>query len=423
MRTLVIAGEYPWPENTGSRIRLAMILRGLQRCGPTELFSVVSKFRDEFDPPDGSQDLAKVGRVGFDNRPPSALGLVPALLRPGTPIGLPRRDRARVQRAIARFMSGRYDLVWFFGPRPWGLAGQPVFAPTVLDLIDLEDEKILARLSAPSAPPAGAVGRVRRAAATAVSEDEVRRWRRLHRRSSRRTAAVVVSSLLDAERARAAGVERVEVIANGYPAVAHPVGRPTVGTPPTVLFQGLLRYPPNIDAARWLAREIGPSLRAQVPDVEIRLVGDHPPELDDLDDPPRVAVTGRVPDMAAELARADVVVVPVRYGSGTRLKILEAFAQQVPVVSTPLGAEGLGAVDGVHLLLGDTAAALADACARLLRDLPLRQELVSRAHSLFVEHFQSGVIEQEVADLARRVAGRPDRRGLIRHRGRTGGRR
>ncbi len=167
MRTLVIAGEYPWPENTGSRIRLAIILRGLQRCGPTELFSVVSKFRDEFDPPDGSQDLAKVGRVGFDNRPPSALALVPALLRPGTPIGLPRRDRAQVQRAIARFMSGRYDLVWFFGPRPWGLAGQPVFAPTVLDLIDLEDEKILARLSGPSAPPAGAVGRVRRAAATA----------------------------------------------------------------------------------------------------------------------------------------------------------------------------------------------------------------------------------------------------------------
>ncbi len=120
-------------------------------------------------------------------------------------------------------------------------------------------------------------------------------------------------------------------------------------------------------------------------------------------------MTGRVPDMAAELARADVVVVPVRYGSGTRLKILEAFAQQVPVVSTPLGAEGLGAVDGVHLLLGDTAAALADACARLLRDLPLRQELVSRAHSLFAEHFQSAVIEQEVADLARRVAGRPDR--------------
>ena len=127
--------------------------------------------------------------------------------------------------------------------------------------------------------------------------------------------------------------------------------------------------------------------------------------------------------MAAELARADLVVVPVRYGSGTRLKILEAFAQRVPVVSTPLGAEGLGAVDGVHLLLGDTARGLADACARLLRDPALRPGVGPEAHCLFLEHFQSEVIEQEVAELARQVAGRPEPPGLIRHRGRTGGRR
>src|ERR1700722_9750796 len=400
MRTLVIAGEYPRPENTGSRIRLAMILRGLRRCGPTELFSVVSKFRQDFGPPDESLDLAKLGRVGFDNRSPSALDLVPALLRPGTPIGLPRRGPAPGQRAIPRFMSGRYDLVWFFGPRPWVLAGKPVFAPTVLDLIDLEDEKILARLSAPAPPAAGPLGRLRRAGATVVSEDEVRRWRRLHRRSSRRTAAVVVSSDLDAGRAVAVGVQQVEVIANGYPAVDHPVGRVAVGAPPTLLFQGLLRYPPNIDAARWLAGEVGPAVRAQVPDVEIRLVGDHPPELDALDDPPRFTVVGRVPDMTAELARADVVVVPVRYGSGTRLKIHEAFAQRVPVVSTTLGAEGLGVEDGVHLLVGDTAPALADACALLLHDIQLRGDLASRAHAHFLDHLQSQVIEEEVAALA-----------------------
>ena len=112
---------------------------------------------------------------------------------------------------------------------------------------------------------------------------------------------------------------------------------------------------------------MGPALRELVPDAEIRLVGEHLPDLDSLDDRPRVTVTGRVPDIATELARADVVVVPVRYGSGTRLKILEAFAQRVPVASTSLGAEGLGAEDGVQLLLGDTGPDLAEACARLLR--------------------------------------------------------
>ena len=240
-----------------------------------------------------------------------------------------------------------------------------------------------------------------------VSEEEIRRWRRLHRRSSRRVAAVVVASDLDAGRAGRHRVEHVQVIANGYPAVARPVGRAAIGTPPTVLFQGLLRYPPNIDAARWLASEVGPALRELVPDAEIRLVGEHSPDLDSLDDRPRFTVTGRVPDIATELARADVVVVPVRYGSGTRLKILEAFAQRVPVVSTPLGAEGLGAVDGVQLLLGDTAPDLARACARLLREPGLREAVVSQAYELFLERFQSEVIEQDVARLAREVAGSP----------------
>ena len=64
-----------------------------------ELVSVVSKFRDEFDPPDEAMELAAVGRVGFDNRPPSQPTWCPTLLRPGTPVGLPHRDRAEVQRA------------------------------------------------------------------------------------------------------------------------------------------------------------------------------------------------------------------------------------------------------------------------------------------------------------------------------------
>jgi glycosyltransferase involved in cell wall biosynthesis len=383
-----------------------MILRGLKRCGPTELFSIVSKFREDFDPPPPSLELDKVGHVGFDNRPPSMGELVPALLHPGTPFGLPRRDRPAIRTALSRFMSGRYDLVWFYGPRPWALTGQPIFAPTVLDLIDLEDEKIVARLSAPGTAALGALARLRRAGATMASREEIRRWRHFHRSSSNRTAAFVVCSELDAERAKATGVRGVEVIANGYPAPRHPVGRIEVATPPTILFQGLLRYPPNIDAARWLAHEVGPALRAQVPDVRIRLVGEHLPDLVSLDDPPRVTLVGRVPDITTELERADLVVAPLRYGSGTRLKIIEAFAQRIPVASTRLGSEGLGAEDGVHLLMADDTRALADACARLLRDPELRAGVVTRAQQLFDQRFCSEVIEEEIAALARGIADR-----------------
>ena len=118
MRTLVIAGDYPWPTDTGARLRLSMILRGLVRCGPTELVSVISKFRTDFGTPEDTSALAKVERIGFDNRIPLGLRLLPTVWRPSMPLGMPWRDRPLVHGAVERFTSGHYDLVWFFGMRP-----------------------------------------------------------------------------------------------------------------------------------------------------------------------------------------------------------------------------------------------------------------------------------------------------------------
>jgi glycosyltransferase involved in cell wall biosynthesis len=404
MRTLVIADDYPWPEDAGARLRLAMVLGGLRRCGPVELCSVISRFRTDFDPPDPVLGLDRVARVGFDNRPPTGLGMLAALARLSTPIALPWRDRSTVQRALARFMSGRYDLVWYFGPRSWVLAGEQSFAPTIIDLFDLEDQKIAVRLSV-TGPPATPIARIRRAGSLAVNHEEIRRWRRVYRRAAERASVLVVASDLDADRADFGGSARVAVVPNGYRPPAHPLGAIDVGTPPTVLFQGRLSYPPNIDAARLLVTEIGPVLRSLVPGTEIRLVGAHDPGLMELHDPPRVTVVGRVRDMASELARADVVVVPVRYGSGTRLKIVEAFAHRIPVASTTLGAEGLGALDGVHLLIGDDPKALAGACARLLQEPPLRAALTAEAHATFLAGLSTEVIGEGIARLARETVG------------------
>jgi glycosyltransferase involved in cell wall biosynthesis len=409
MRTLVIAGEYPWPVNSGSRIRLLTILRGLRRCGDTELFAIIPEGRTEFDPPDERVGLARVGRIGFNDRPSTGARRLVSLARASTPLELPLLDRDRVTGSVARFMVGRYDLVWYFGVRPWALVGGLPTAPEILDFVDLEDAKISARLSIPRADR-GLVGRARQRAARALSEEEIRRWGRLHRRAGEETATTVVCSELDAGRARRGGLSRVEVIPNSYRAVEAPVGRVEVRSPPTLLFQGTLRYPPNAEAASYLINEVRPELVALVPDVRIRLVGVGTPALDPLGDRPGVTLVGPVPDIEGELARADLVVVPLRFGSGTRLKVLEAFAHRVPVVSTTLGAEGLGAEDGVHLLIGDTPTAMARACARLLSDTSLRRQMTERAHRHFLEHFRDELIEQRVAELARAVvdqAGRP----------------
>jgi glycosyltransferase involved in cell wall biosynthesis len=136
----------------------------------------------------------------------------------------------------------------------------------------------------------------------------------------------------------------------------------------------------------------------------MRLVGTTTPALVDLNDPPAVTLVGQVADIITELAAADLVIVPLRFGSGTCLKVLEAFAQKVPVVSTSLGAECLDVEDGVHLLLADSADGLAGACACLLGDEAQRARLVDKAHELFLERFTDDVVAGRVAELAQRVA-------------------
>jgi glycosyltransferase involved in cell wall biosynthesis len=413
LRTLVVATDYPWPGNSGSRLRLSATVHALRSCGDVDLFAAVSDTRTDFAPPPVGLDLGRVEHVAIDDRPPGATDYLRALGHRWLPFEIPRRARREVQHHLHRFTSGPgpgqvspapddpppYDLVWYFQVRAWVLAGGSVLAPSVVDIDDLEDQKIEARAGLPR-PVAGLGDRLRRRAGRLWSEEDARRWRRLHRRIGDRTAATVVCSDLDARRS---GLPGVRVIPNGYAVPEKPVGGHALSDPPVVLFQGTLRYPPNADGARYLVQEIGPRLRRLVPGARIRLVGLAPPSLDPLDDPPSVTLTGQVPDITTELARADVVVIPLRYASGTRVKILEAFAHRIPVVSTTVGAEGLDVRSGHHLLVADDPDGIAAACARLMNDASFRQTIVDQAYALFLERYQSSRIEAQVVAVARDV--------------------
>jgi glycosyltransferase involved in cell wall biosynthesis len=400
VRTLVVATEYPWPRNSGSRLRLGNTIEALAACGPVELFSAVSESRTDFAPPPPT--LERVERITIDDRPPAPADVARGLLRATVPFEMPLRARPSMSAALRNFVSGPYDLVWFFQVRAWVLSGEFAAGPSVIDIDDLEDEKILARSALPRRAGESR-GRLRRQAARWWTAEDVRRWRRLHRLAARRAAATLVCSELDARRSGLAGVR---VIPNGYPSPDHPVGRAQVSSPPVVTFQGTLRYPPNADAARHLVGDIGPRLRALVPEAQIRLVGLAPPDLAALADPPSVVMTGQVPDITDELARADVIVIPLRYGSGTRVKILEAFAHRIPVVSTTVGAEGLDVRPDTHLLVADDPDDVARACARLLNDTSLRTALVDEAHALYEERYRSSVVRHQIGALARELVSR-----------------
>jgi polysaccharide biosynthesis protein PslH len=155
-----------------------------------------------------------------------------------------------------------------------------------------------------------------------------------------------------------------------------------------IVFSGNLEYHPNVEAVRWFRSAVWPKIRERLPDVEWRLIGKNPEAVarwtsgDD-----RIRVIGPVEDAVAEIARAKVAVVPLLSGSGTRFKILEAWAAQRAVVSTALGAAGLGAEDGQQLLLREGAEDFAAGVQQLLADGAQRAELGAAGRRLYLERF------------------------------------
>jgi len=158
-----------------------------------------------------------------------------------------------------------------------------------------------------------------------------------------------------------------------------------------IVFTGLMNHPPNADAAVYFARQVLPTIRLAVPKAEFYVVGRHPTaEVQALSQLPGVCVTGGVPDIRPLLGSAAVVVVPLRYGSGARQKILEAWSMEKCVVSTTIGAEGLAYQDGVHLAIADDAEFMAGTVIHALRERGFRDRLryAGRAVALEAHHPQ-----------------------------------
>jgi glycosyltransferase involved in cell wall biosynthesis len=165
--------------------------------------------------------------------------------------------------------------------------------------------------------------------------------------------------------------------------------RPDEETPDRIVFTGLLSHPPNIDAAVHFSKTVLPRVRARRPDAEFHVVGRRPTaDVLALERLPGVRVFPDVPDIRVHVRPAAVVVVPLRYGSGSRQKILEAWSMEKCVVSTSIGAEGLSYDDGANLFIADTDEAMASAVIRALETPDVRarvrhagREVAEREHN------------------------------------------
>jgi polysaccharide biosynthesis protein PslH len=376
VKVLVLAGETPLPPTSGARQRVLYLTRELARVAQVDVVALG---------PVPDADTEAFSLRGIPHEAGRYTTLATALRRPYMAVKLASPALGElVEQASADTVQAEYP---YLVP-----AALRAAAPVVLNAQNVETE-VLASL--------------------AQSERHVRRLRwawesrkteRFERWAAGRVAAVSVPSDHDAAVFERWGAKRVVVVPNGVDTAAVEHRPPLPGA--ALVYVGHYGYRPNVLAARELAEQILPRVTAEVPEASVRLVGREPGvDLGRLA-APSVEITGEVPDPVAQLHAARAVVVPLRAGGGSRLKVLEALAAGTPVVSTPLGIAGLELEPGAHVLVGETPADLAELAIRVIRDDDLAASLSERGRRLVEERYDWAVAARPLVELHRELAGR-----------------
>ena len=225
-------------------------------------------------------------------------------------------------------------------------------------------------------------------------------------RICREAAHVIAVSPIDAQRMRDMfGITHVSDVATGVD--VEQLRNPAPAAPTSdLVFVGSMDWLPNIDGMLWFADEILPRLRRRKPDCTVTIVGRRPDArlLALAASDPRVTVTGTVPDVRPYLWNARAAILPLRIGGGTRMKVYEAMAAGVPMVSTAVGMEGLACVPGRDILVGDTPEAFTAHCVELLDNPTAAHALAASAFRLVDETCSHDAVARQFEDVMRTVA-------------------
>jgi glycosyltransferase involved in cell wall biosynthesis len=221
---------------------------------------------------------------------------------------------------------------------------------------------------------------------------------RMERRAVQVAHTILAVSDVEARYFSDLGATRVVVVPNGVDCAAYATRRARPA-PPTILYVGSFSWPPNACAARFLACEVLPAVHQSLPSARLVIVGKNPPpdlvERSKADG--RLEMVGHVKDVTSYFSTAHVMAVPLEAGGGTRLKILEAFAAGLPVVSTPVGCEGIAARDGEQLVVADRSA-FAPAILQLLQSPERAHDMAERARRLARDKYDWNVVGRLACD-------------------------
>jgi glycosyltransferase involved in cell wall biosynthesis len=277
----------------------------------------------------------------------------------------PPADQLRISSAFSK-----YDLIWVLNARTPNILQVRDWPHSHLDLSDVPSTYLR------SVAQSG-TGRVNR-------------WKNrlqhvlLKRRELRFNDRFTTLSVCSAEdRQYLGGSERIHVIPNGFEPPRAPTVRAPSQQPPRIGFIGLYSYEPNHDGVRWFLKESWPAIQRAIPGIRFRLAGKYTdgPLKPDL---PGVDALGYLDDPSLEIATWSAMMIPIRFGGGTRIKLADAFSRKCPVVATSLGAFGYEVQDGKQLRLADTPAAFSSACIDLVRNPAEASAMAARAWDDFL---------------------------------------
>ncbi|MFH1277258.1 MAG: glycosyltransferase family 4 protein [Candidatus Eisenbacteria bacterium] len=403
LRILHATPFVPFPPDSGGKLVPYHHAVGLTRRGHE--LTLVAPIRRTGDL-DGVRELSReIACAPVPCRPVSRGMTAWRFLGAGESIRIARHRYPAVEREVKRLLArGGFDLVLLDSLFTAYLI--PLLrraAPrTPLVLVDHNVESSLFERYLAGKPfPVRAAGRL-----------ELARIRRAEGKGAGEADRVLVLSGRDREELGGlAPGARIHVLPPGAPV------RPGEAIPPPerpgiVLFLGSYRWAPNREAARWLADAVFPIVRRAVPSAELRIAGDDPNgTVGDLHRPESgIHVLGRVDDAAETVRAAAIFVVPLRVGGGVRLKILEAMANERPVVSTALGVEGIPCRNGEHLLVADDAESIAGGIVSLIRDEGAAASIARAGRSLVEREFGwNRIVERLEAILLETARGRQER--------------
>ena len=277
-----------------------------------------------------------------------------------------------------------FDLVWFFRLRSPDMFPNSAWRRSVVDVDDLPSTYEHATLRVGEGPHER-LSALRRLIA----------WQRREKLLGDRFTVLTVCSEGDKKRLNKLGVEApIYVIPNGFEKPqTEPLRIPAA--PARIGFVGLFDFFPNRDAIQWFVKQCWPLIKHRVPDARLRLVGqDSNGFLQQFG--PDIDLLGWLPNTSDEIKTWSAMVVPIRVGAGTRIKIAHGFSQKCPIVSTSFGAYGYEVADGRELYLADSAEAFSDACIKAIREPEETAQMAERAWSKFLENWTWDAIRPQV---------------------------